>query len=465
MKARLKSHSGGFTLIELLVVLLIILLVSAVTLPFLAPALAHRQVSEAARILQAGLVGARDTAIRANEPRGIRLLPDPAFQTNPSIANPFPALAYNRYITIEPGPIYNEGRVSIVARPGAGSAAPQVDGIDNGQGSIFGGPVIPGTFFPPPAPPMVGGTLDFIAPPLALRIEELPFDPVTGSRNSPTSWYWNVRRGDQIRFGQAGRLYNIVGPVVFANPEGFINVGLPGTFSPLPDLANNVPVEYLLLTNGQDDNGNGLVDEGFDGNDNNNNGLFDELAEWEVETFVGTQFTNAFVNQPYVILKRPVPSQSAHEVTLPSDVVIDATTWNAASPFVHERSRLPIDPATGYVEIMLAPNGQVVQAGGNGSYGPPLSLPFYHFWLGEREDVADGHLIPGVPYLLPMPASTPFYPSQNDPNPRLLKGERRLITIFTKTGQVTTNSIDTFNGLNPALPFIDPQSGAQEEIQ
>ena len=58
-------------------VILIILLVSAVALPTVLPALTHRQVSEAARILQGGLVGARDTAINNNAPAGIRLLPDP----------------------------------------------------------------------------------------------------------------------------------------------------------------------------------------------------------------------------------------------------------------------------------------------------------------------------------------------------------------------------------------------------
>ncbi len=45
----------SFTLVELLVVITIILIVSAVALPTVLPALSHRQVSEAARILQAAL--------------------------------------------------------------------------------------------------------------------------------------------------------------------------------------------------------------------------------------------------------------------------------------------------------------------------------------------------------------------------------------------------------------------------
>lgn len=79
-KQRPRSQRG-FTLIELLVVILIILLVSVVTLPTIIPAYNHRQIGESARILQAALVGARDAAIRANAPRGIRLLPDPVFNS------------------------------------------------------------------------------------------------------------------------------------------------------------------------------------------------------------------------------------------------------------------------------------------------------------------------------------------------------------------------------------------------
>ena len=76
-RRRRQAGRRGFTLIELLVVILIILLVSAVVLPTVIPAISHRQVSEAARILQGALAGARDTAINNNAPAGIRLLPDP----------------------------------------------------------------------------------------------------------------------------------------------------------------------------------------------------------------------------------------------------------------------------------------------------------------------------------------------------------------------------------------------------
>ena len=115
---------GGFTLIELLVVILIILLVSAVVLPTVLPAISHRQVSEAARILQGALAGARDTAINNNAPAGIRLLPDPVLNgqslnapggiAGVSTLDPTRILASNRYIPIQLAPDYSEGKVSVI---------------------------------------------------------------------------------------------------------------------------------------------------------------------------------------------------------------------------------------------------------------------------------------------------------------------------------------------------------------
>src|SRR5271165_4934585 len=109
----------GFTLIELLVVMLIILLVSAVVLPTVLPAISHRQVSEAARILQGALAGARDTAINNNAPAGIRLLPDPVLNgqsinaNGVSVLDPTQILASNRYIPIQLAPDYSEGYAAI----------------------------------------------------------------------------------------------------------------------------------------------------------------------------------------------------------------------------------------------------------------------------------------------------------------------------------------------------------------
>jgi hypothetical protein len=63
-----------------------------------------------------------------------------------------------------------------------------------------------------------------------------------------------------------------------------------------------------------------------------------------------------------------------------------------------------------------------------------------------------------------MPLGTPNY---NPTTPSLvLKGERRLVTLFTRTGLITSDVIENFNGNNANggvnLPFDDAQLGIQE---
>ncbi|WP_407673641.1 pilus assembly FimT family protein, partial [Paludisphaera rhizosphaerae] len=87
-----------------LVVLLIVSIIAAVTLPVVIPAISHRQVGEAARIIQGGLVAARDASLRTNTPHGLRFLPDPTYNGlapgAPTTIDPSRILASNRFIPI-----------------------------------------------------------------------------------------------------------------------------------------------------------------------------------------------------------------------------------------------------------------------------------------------------------------------------------------------------------------------------
>lgn len=498
MKMPGSPRGGGFTLIELLVVVVIVILVSAVTLPTVLPALSHREVSESARILQAALVGARDAAIRANGPRGVRLLPDPVL-TVPSLSDPIKGsqagslmLAYNRFVPIEPAGDYKEGRVTIsstslgefipgVLHPIPASGDPRTPNFpplypwNNPSDPTITYPCYPGV--PNPALGRV------------LMIEESVFiNDTPPSPNPPTSWYWNIRVGDKLRIGDSGRHYTVVGPMSIRNPEMFVNIGAPGTPSPLvrryPGLPNPTPIEFLFLVNGQDDNNNGLVDEGFNGiNDNMGSealmgipppGLIDEflpnkpISEWEIESWVGTQKEAPAIDQPYVITRRPVPTQGAREVSLPPGVVIDSTSWNAT----RERSRLPIDPNSLYVDIMLNPAGEVIPTTVYSTPATPglsgLDTAFYHFWLTERQDVheltelwRDTTNKDGKPYLLPMPLGSPNYTPSLNPT-LALKGDRRMITLFARTGLITSDTIESFDGNDINRPYYDARLGSRE---
>ena len=243
--------------------------------------------------------------------------------------------------------------------------------------------------------------------------------------NNPTSWYWNIRVGDKLQINGSGLWYTVVGPMVVTpqqgNSELFVNVGAGGHTVAARGFASRATVfpEFLFLVNGLDDNKNGWIDEGYDGVDNNlsqeiANGttqLVDDLAEWEPEAWPAAYATNPPSNVSYTIDRRPGPTPNAREISLPTNVVIDMTTW--ANAF-QERSQFPpgvINPFTGYVDILLYPNGTVVPTT---LYSTPSSFgmagAFFHFWLAERSDVIamqldqNGNpiqLVSGQPLFLP----------------------------------------------------------------
>jgi|SRR5271157_1779528 len=490
-RRRRQAGRRGFTLIELLVVMLIILLVSALVLPTVIPAITHRQVSEAARILQGALAGARDTAINNNAPAGIRLLPDPALTGQAITLNgvqtldPTKILASNRYIPIQLAPAYSEGRVRLDTNPAGASVPPINEFLAAGIPNVW-------AYFP--YPQQKGGGYYPAGGAGMLYLEQEYFDQTvtaTDVPNPPTSWYWNIRIGDKVQINNTGISYTVVGPMNVFNPELFVNVGDPDATPPLLRkslLGTPYNPEFLFLVNGLDDNQDGYVDNGWDGVDNDGDGIVDQvtdtltnpLTEWiEIETWQGALASHSSGrNLAYTITRRPVVTPGSRETLLPSNVVVDLTTWNyqyfnatfskaTGVSYVSERSRLPVDPTTGYVDILLNPNGTVVpttQYSSPSSFG--MASAFYHFWLAERGDLFDPPSTAnppanGVYYLLPQVPNANTAPGDT----RALKGERRLMTLFTRTGQLITNQVETFDGNNPSLPFLAPQQGIRGDTR
>jgi hypothetical protein len=296
---------------------------------------------------------------------------------------------------------------------------------------------------------------------------------------------------------------NPVGGVT--NSELYVNDGLPGdvrttggitrTYPPPPLVSTNIApqtvgVEFLYVVNGQDDDNDGYIDNGFDGLNNdfqngNDDAVFasgvnaagtpvSRYGEWENEQWLGSLSayndpTKLVFNRSYVITRRPVPSAAARDIPLPASVVIDATTWNSTL----ERSRLPIDPASYTADVMLDQNGQVVWTS---AYSSPSSLPmtgaFLHFWVSDRQDVynpgaAVGTAATGTFPTLPLP--TGFTPPNgsgwlnNFPKVTLAK-DRMLLTLFSRGGNIVANSLETStnpnnqNGINPAFSYTDPNA-------
>src|SRR4051812_10673285 len=95
----------GFTLLELVVVMLIILIVSVAAIAILSPG--SWAIRAAARLVQGGLVGARDDAIRKNMPCGVRLARDssaPVRRLADGQIDPAALLYADRLIPLEPAP-------------------------------------------------------------------------------------------------------------------------------------------------------------------------------------------------------------------------------------------------------------------------------------------------------------------------------------------------------------------------
>jgi hypothetical protein len=161
---------------------------------------------------------------------------------------------------------------------------------------------------------------------------------------------------------------------------------------------------------------------------------------------------NATVNAPYTIRRRPYPSPGARILELPSGVVIDASTWDST----RERSRLPIDPGTMTVDIMVGPDGLIVPTT---IYSSPAAsdFPFLHCWLAERGDVFDP--VTGASAgarRLPLPEGVVAGET------RALRGERRLLTIHTRTGLITTTDPQDFDAANISRPFYAAQRGERD---
>jgi len=65
------SRRGGVTLIELLVVISLIVMVTAATIPVVAPAMANRRIRESARLVSSYIAGAKNRAAEVGRPVGV----------------------------------------------------------------------------------------------------------------------------------------------------------------------------------------------------------------------------------------------------------------------------------------------------------------------------------------------------------------------------------------------------------
>jgi prepilin-type N-terminal cleavage/methylation domain-containing protein len=324
-----------------------------------------------------------------------------------------------------------------------------------------------------------------------------------------------------FRLPNAAGIYNPERFIAIGDPRKAVNFQLPTT-TINSQVYNS---EILILVNegnhsfdGIDNNNDLVIDPAFDGIDNDRNGYVDDPTElfynsdssidpanlvytnralpasqilqilkiafeWEpaiLEQNIG--YTNPL---EYRIKRRMVPAANSSDIGLPSDVVIDATTaldWFGgtdltlpnmmySSTTVSERSRLPIDRLTRNVDIIFQPDGQVVTSSASSVNNAPFQVPFYHLWLTDRGDVFSPTNTTGMTNdvkdkfipRLPLPKGILGSSHMNFNNDEwALKNERRMITIQTRTGRITSQSLEVFESSDQNLPYQDAQKGIAE---
>lgn len=413
----------GFTLTELLVVLVIVMMIAAVTLPVVATTWRSQRIDAAAQVIQGELTAAIARA-RKGQTAGIRLMPDETITNRLAngMVDPDGILAWDRIVPLEQPPGYREGKLFLNAggKPfeGAWDTPPSL----NGSGGLTTASLYP-----------QGRILLLIQARYRTEYDTSTTPPTPiYPLEAPTSWYWNVRRGDRIQVNETGPLLTVVGPMEIDNPEGFVNVVTDPATSylrwPTPggggvDVDSYQP-EFLFVVNGQDDDGDGIIDNGFNGVDDNLDGNVDEWEEWgETEkwpvAFNGSPqevVGSAYNGVSYTLYRRPAPAAGTRGIQL-AGAVIDGTRSLASTITDRTRSRLPVDRWSGYVDLMVDASGrwQPVRAVGLPT-ADGLWARWFHFWVANREELASPPAVTGDARLLTLDASTGgTYSSEADP--------------------------------------------------
>ena len=236
------------------------------------------------------------------------------------------------------------------------------------------------------------------------------------SSNTPTSWYWNIRVGDKIQINDSGLWYTVVGPMIMTPQQWQLRDvrqrRAAGDAIAVLDIRKashtSVNPEFLFLVNGPgrqqerlDRRGLGRRRQQLATSVANGTTSLARMSSASGSSRPGRASIAASTTvptSPYTIQRRPAPVANAREISLPTNVVIDLTTWGNPAVSGSARGRSPpggaINPITGYVDILLNPNGTVVPTT---IYSTPSSFgmsgAFFHFWLAERSDVASSSSI------------------------------------------------------------------------
>lgn len=390
-----QSTVHGFTLVELLVVVTVLLILLVMTVTAIDFTFKSERVRSATRQVQSALEGARDRAIAANERRGLRFLVDAGEDRNGNgVLDPGEDLNGNAVLDVGDPRIVN--RVIYVGAPLSWSKG-RIQSLErwdvNGNGTIDAG-------------------------------ESTQIRIVRGSADC--GWYTLKERGFfpvfELGTGSGGAFVPATDDM---NGNGVQDLEPPAQIringQPFAVLTNLLtPMSQLLM----------LVPEYSD----------------DAGATSGSQVValSGGLYSKYVLELPPRVLPDAKPILLPDGVCIDLDGSDVPAGWRPRSSAAVTAPYLSRMDIVFSSRGVV-------SWPPDVAARgLIHLYLAERKDVVHavdiGVEVSGTPSPRPpvnnVVGATALVPDINQFNPDEPIGQRKVITIFTQTGKVSSHEIN-----------------------
>lgn len=434
------AKPSGFTLIELLVVVMILLVLAAVTVSAINVTIEGDKVRAAARQIQSYLEGARSRAVAARAPRGVRFLLDP---TDPRTVT---SMVY-----IAPTDPWTEGTVWLERPDLDHDGIPAYNDPDD--------PMHPNNAQAHSLPIIQGENEVYVLRGFDYSSEKVLEDFGFTNDYPPKDTNWLelyqrglLRNGDLITLQPGNRKYAI--------DTRLLDQADPSDGDP--------PVRLLLQS------------------------AYSKPAERPVSATntpppTAVQAFNAPYREGYSLQLAPAPLAGQEPVQLPKGVVIhldrcssnpdgyDSSTtppsWGPQArgdklPSTWKKQRVPPPSQnwqpdfeyTPYCDILFSPRGMVV--------GPEASQGIIHLYVCEQKDADRDRLdwaVDPATFSSPVRWSAPEYAASqtaSDPNgPAYQRGDKLVVSIFTRTGAITVNPVHPQADLQPSERFRYSETG------
>ena len=388
------AHWLGFTLVELLVVVTVMLILIVMTVSSIDFTFMSERVKSGSRQVQSALAGARDRAIFAQAPRGLRLLVD---QTDPRIVT---SLVY-----VGGSKNWAKGQIRL-ERPD----------FDEDAGPLFNGQLDPGE------DANGNGRLD------GDGISDPPKTVVIVRGDATCGWNALKERGFLGLF-EDRNLNGVLDLGEDLNGNGLLDLDAPRIKIPGDDNGS----WYTVLTHRLSPTSQ----------------VLQLITPYRDPGTTPTDEVNAFQGggpNTYILELPPRILPDAQPILLPEGVCIDLDGSDVPASWRPAPGAGLTVPYSSHMDVMFSPRGVVT--------GPLAAAGLVHLYVSERKDwqklIDIGVLVGTTQTPRPPVNSGSLYgvPGQNQFGPDDSLGHRSSVSIFTQTGKVSAHQIYAIDVIN-----------------